>query len=327
MASRALAELCTRIVDCPHKTAPLAETPHAYAVGTTAIGADGSIAFDRARPVSPQTYEAWIARATPRLGDLILCREAPVGPVAVVPEEPRVCLGQRTVLLRPDPRVADHRWLAHSLRSPATQATMRSQAEGSTVAHLNVSDVRTLLVEVPTLAEQRAIASVLGALDDKIESNRRLDRLASLSWIEHATPALGIGGAERVPVGDLIADGTLVVNDGYRAKNSELGATGIPFLRAGNLTANGLDLRGADLAPPAVIARAGSKVSAPWDTAFTSKGTVGRITLIEPHAEPSVYSPQICFWRSAQPELLSPFVLHAWMRSPRFTEQVDAVKG
>lgn len=198
MAGRTLADLCTHLVDCPHKTAPLADAPHGYAVGTTAIGVDGTIAFNRARPVNAITYEAWTARATPKPGDLILCREAPVGPVAVVPEDPKVCLGQRTVLLRPDPRFADYRWLAYRLRSPETQASMRSQAEGSTVVHLNVSDVRGLRVEVPALEEQRAIVSVLGTLDDKIESNRRL---GNAIWnviteeFRRACPIVGGGGA------------------------------------------------------------------------------------------------------------------------------------
>ena len=65
---------------------------------------------------------------------------------------------------------------------------------------------------------------------------------------------------------DLIAAGTLVVNDGYRAKNSELADTGIPFLRAGNVTAVGLVLDDADMVPPDVVKRAGFKVARPWDT-------------------------------------------------------------
>jgi type I restriction enzyme S subunit len=182
-------------------------------------------------------------------------------------------------------------------------------------------------VRLPPVAEQRAIASVLEALDGKIESNLRLADATTLTWIEPANRALRFGDVEEVPVSRLIADGTLNVNDGYRAKNAELDKSGIPFLRAGNLTANGIDLAGADLVPPEVVARAGRKVSALWDTAFTSKGTVGRITLIEPSIEPYVYSPQICYWRSTNLSKLSPFVLHAWMRGTQFTSQVNAVKG
>lgn len=47
-------------------------------------------------------------------------------------------------------------------------------SEGSTVPHLNVADVRRFRVPVPPRIEQGRVASVLGALDDKIDSNGRL---------------------------------------------------------------------------------------------------------------------------------------------------------
>src|SRR5262249_60295861 len=59
-----LSEACELIADCPHKTAPEAEAAFAYAVGTKAID-HGRIYFDKARPVDQETYESWIARATP----------------------------------------------------------------------------------------------------------------------------------------------------------------------------------------------------------------------------------------------------------------------
>lgn len=174
MPAETLAEVCSLIVDCPHNTAPTANEPFAYAVGTTAISSDGRIDLDKARGVSEETYTKWVMRATPRKGDLIFCREAPVGPVAMVPDEPRICLGQRTMLLRPDATRVDAGWLAAFLRTPTNLAALMSRSEGSTVAHINVSDVRRFEIVLPPLDEQHAIASVLKALDHKIESNRRL---------------------------------------------------------------------------------------------------------------------------------------------------------
>lgn len=237
-------------------------------------------------------------------------------------------VNQHVAIVRPMAGKLDSRFLHAVLVAPSMKARLLSLASaGATRKALTKGMLADLEVPIPPLLEQRAIASVLGALDDKIESNLRLADAATLMWIEPANRVFRLGSTDQVPVSRLIADGTLAINDGYRAKNAELAEAGIPFLRAGNLTANGLDLAGAGLVPPEVVARAGSKVSAVWDTAFTSKGTVGRITLIEPPAEPSVYSPQVCFWRSVAPSKLSPFLLHAWMRSARFTSQIDAVKG
>jgi type I restriction enzyme S subunit len=167
-------QVCSIVVDCEHKTVPEDLYGSAWAVGTPAM-TDGRIDFSRAKRISDDTYDLWTRRAVPVEGDLILAREAPVGPVVRVPASPKVALGQRTVLLRPRPDVIDSRYLHFLLMSSDMQHQMHSKSEGSTVRHLNVEDVRALpLPPLPLLLEQRAIVEVLGALDDKVESNRRL---------------------------------------------------------------------------------------------------------------------------------------------------------
>ena len=56
--------------------------------------------------------------------------------------------------------------------------------------------------------------------------------------------------ADVVRLADLVDDGVLVINDGYRAKNAELGSEGLPFVRAGNVR-NGFDFADADILMPA----------------------------------------------------------------------------
>ncbi|MCA0178740.1 MAG: restriction endonuclease subunit S [Actinobacteria bacterium] len=168
-----LADLCSDIVDCAHKTAPIDESGEHFAVGTPAMR-NHIINFSEARRISEATFKAWTTRLRPRVGDLLLAREAPVGPVVRIPESENVAPGQRTVLLRPRAGTCDSRFLYYFLTSPRVQAELQVKAAGSTVPHLNVADVRTLPADaVPPLAEQRAIAEVLGALDDKIAANAR----------------------------------------------------------------------------------------------------------------------------------------------------------
>ncbi len=290
---------------------------------------NGGFDFSMADRVPPETV-ARVGEKRSRVGDVVFTSKGTVGRFALVGHEtePFVFSPQLCYWRSLDPGAIDPRYLYfwfHGIECQHQLDLLKGQTDMAD--YVSLRDQSAMSVTLPAPSEQRAIASVLGALDDKIESNRRVGGAAEATWIAQAIKALAIGDTDPVPVGDLIADGVLVVNDGYRAKNSELTGAGIPFLRAKNLTSDGLDLRGADLAPPDLVARAGSKVSAAWDTAFTSKGTVGRITLIEPNTESAVYSPQVCFWRSARREALSPFVLHAWMRNQRFTAQLDAVKG
>lgn len=77
----------------------------------------------------------------------------------------------------------------------------------------------------------------------------------------------------HIPIADLIAAGELVINDGYRAKNSELSTTGLPFARAQNID-DGFHFDGVDCFPEADLRKVGIKVSQPGDAGFTRQKTL-----------------------------------------------------
>lgn len=164
-----------QVVDCEHKTAPAAPAglEFGYSVGTPHLR-DGRIDYAAAKWVTRETYEAWSRRAVLRQGDLILAREAPVGQVALVDPVLPTCLGQRTVLVRPDTELVVDRFLHGYLLGAEAQRWMEDRSTGSTVAHLNVADVREIPVALPPIPEQHRIASLLCAFDDLIETNRTL---------------------------------------------------------------------------------------------------------------------------------------------------------
>ena len=132
-----------------------------------------------------------------------MAREAPVGNVALVPEGMKPCLGQRTLLIRPNPRKVNPAYLAYLLVSPAVQGTIHALTNGVTVPHLNMKDVRALaLPQLPALVEQGRIASVLAAYDELIENcQRRIRILEDMArglyreWFVH----FRFPGAESLP--------------------------------------------------------------------------------------------------------------------------------
>ncbi|MER6313625.1 restriction endonuclease subunit S [Streptomyces sp. NPDC001581] len=177
MTDLTLSDLCELIVDCKNRTPPEAnpgEQPVGFAIGTPHI-INGRIRLSEAKPVSQETFDIWTARAVPQENDIVLTREAPVGRVGRIEEGMLVCLGQRTMLLRPETQRTDSRFLQYFLLSSTVQDLLHAQASGSTVAHLRVAQVRDLKVPpVPPLKEQRRIGAALGALDDKIAINERV---------------------------------------------------------------------------------------------------------------------------------------------------------
>lgn len=213
-----LDDLCLNIADCLHKTAPINELGNFFAVGTPAMRGN-SINYSLARRIDDVTFDEWTKRLRPRYGDLLLAREAPVGPVVRIPVEENVAPGQRTVLLRPDTTKVTSDYLYFLLIAPEQQERLNQPVGGSTVAHLNVADVRSFrLPDVPSLMEQRRIAGVLGALDDKIESNLRTISLSESLILAHFSSLFNSG---HVSAGTALSD-LIDVNPRYSLKRESL---------------------------------------------------------------------------------------------------------
>ncbi len=161
-----------QIIDCEHETAPL-EIDGIPSIRTPNIG-KGRLILDGVNKVSEKTYQLWTKRAKPEPGDLILAREAPVGNASIIPSNLKVCLGQRTVLIKPYKSRICSEYLNYLINSYAVNNYLINISNGATVGHLNVTDIRKLkLPSLLPLSIQRKIAAVLSSYDDLIENNNR----------------------------------------------------------------------------------------------------------------------------------------------------------
>jgi type I restriction enzyme S subunit len=171
-----LNDLCEFIIDCEHKTAPIQEIGYP-SIRTPNIG-KGNLILDGVNRVSEEVYLEWSKRGKPEPGDLIIAREAPVGNIAIIPDGLKVCLGQRTVLVRPNNDKVDSRYLCYYLLGNEAQGQILTKTSGATVAHLNMKDIRGLKISnLPNISLQKQIASILSAYDDLIENNNQRIKL------------------------------------------------------------------------------------------------------------------------------------------------------
>lgn len=171
-----LLDVCELIIDCEHKTAPTEESGYP-SIRTPNIGR-GYLQLENVNRVSEETYRLWTKRAVPQPGDLIMAREAPVGNVAMIPEGLQPCLGQRTLLIRPNKTKINSRYLTYLLLGDEVQGTIHAMTNGVTVPHLNMEDIRSLeLPELPVLPVQCRIAGMLSAYDDLVENDLRRIRI------------------------------------------------------------------------------------------------------------------------------------------------------
>ena len=175
MSEFLLNEVCELIVDCPHTTAndegkgfPLVRTPN--------IG-KGRLVYNGMHRVCEDVYNKRNARAIPQENDLIFAREATAGNVALIQKGEKVCLGQRTVLIRPNQEKVNPAFLTYFLLAPKQQYNLLSTANGATVAHVNLPTIRNLKIDLPELPAQHRIASILSRYVSLIENYQKQIKL------------------------------------------------------------------------------------------------------------------------------------------------------
>ncbi|MGZ8916186.1 MAG: restriction endonuclease subunit S [Methylobacter sp.] len=153
-----LSEACSHVVDCLHRT-PLYELDGIPAIRTTDIE-NGVLKLDQAYRVSESEYEIQASRLRPIPNDIVYSREAPMGYAALIPPKTRVCISQRVMHFRAQEDV-NPTYLMEALNSPFVKKQVEKFATGSTVKHINVGDVKKLLVALPAKVQQDEVANIL----------------------------------------------------------------------------------------------------------------------------------------------------------------------
>lgn len=174
MEYKTIKELCDLVVDCPHSTPTWTE--HGKIVIRNNNIKNGRIDFTSPSFTDDEHFAQRIKRAVPKAGDIVITREAPMGEVGMIPEGIECCLGQRMVLLRANERICDKHYLLYGLQSQFVQHQISwSEGTGTTVSNLRIPHLEQIRVPYVPLDQQKKISSVLYALEDKIENNRKLN--------------------------------------------------------------------------------------------------------------------------------------------------------
>lgn len=171
---RTIRELCSIVVDCPHST-PTWTSEGKIVVRNNNIK-NGRIDLSSPSYTDEEHFLQRIKRAVPQPGDLIITREAPIGDVGMIPEGVECCLGQRMVLLRADSSICDNYYLLYSLQSRYVQHQISwSEGTGTTVSNLRIPHLEQIKIPYLPLPKQKAIASVLRSLEEKMSINRKIN--------------------------------------------------------------------------------------------------------------------------------------------------------
>ena len=117
-----------------------------------------------------------LSKYTLRQGDIVFSRVGSVDRRSLVRDaEEGWLFSGRCLRVRPDVNKIDPTYLSYFFGLSAFREHIRSIAVGATMPSLNTQILSNVPIVYPPLPEQRAIAHVLGTLDDKIELNRQMN--------------------------------------------------------------------------------------------------------------------------------------------------------
>ena len=122
------------------------------------------------RTLSSQGLKNCSARLVPR-GTVLLSTRAPIGLVAIANKELATNQGIRNLIPSKD---VTSEYLYYWLK--ANTAVLEQHAAGTTFSELSGTALKRIQLRLPPLPEQKAIAHILGTLDNKIELNHRMNQ-------------------------------------------------------------------------------------------------------------------------------------------------------
>ena len=187
-------------------------------------------------PAKAKTLEA--NQAHP--GDVVFTQRGTLGQVSLVPESPfrAYVVSQSQMKLSVNPSIADSLFVFYYFTSREQQKLIQGNAIQTGIPHINLGILRGLPVQLPRLAQQRAIAAVLSDVDEQIGSLEAL--IAKKRDIKQAVMQQLLTGKTRLPgfggeweTGRLGNLGTFCKGKGIR--RDELGETGARCVRYGEL--------------------------------------------------------------------------------------------
>jgi type I restriction enzyme, S subunit len=235
--SKQLGELC-RFIDYRGKT------PEKTASGLRLITAKNvKMGYLQETPmeyVAPESYDAWMTRGIPKMGDVLFTTEAPLANVAQLDTNEKVVFAQRIIVLQPAVNSLDRTFLKYLLLSDIAQKRILGRGTGATVQGIKASLLKTIPIEFPPLPEQRRIVRILdeafaGLETAKANAEKNLENSRAL-FESHLRSVLGSKKWKWKMLGEL-CDG---VEYGSSAKSKKKGK--VPVLRMGNIQDGRLDL-------------------------------------------------------------------------------------
>ena len=224
--------------------------------------------------ISEAEYKKFMVRGFPKIGDVLLTTEAPMGIVARLDRED-VAVAQRLLTLRGKKGVLDNDYLLYLLQSPYGQALLKEKETGTTVTGIKQAEFRKIIIHLPEYSIQKKIASILRCIDEKIKLNNEINNnlqqqaLCLYELYFSSYPKTG-------QIGDYCC-----VKSGFAFKSSWWTEEGVKVIKIGSINQDNLNLEDCSYVDNDKIPKAKEFIVREGDIVIAMTGaTIGKFAMI-----------------------------------------------
>ena len=171
-----LNNLCLNITDGEHGTIQNDNDGRYFLLSNKNIINGQIIISDADRRINKESFSKINKRTKLENGDLVISTVGVLGKLAIIKAENLNYDFQRSVgIIKCDEKKINTKYLYYYLNTQFVQNRLNHLSKGAVQKCLFISDLKNLEIDFPDLPTQQKIASVLSALDDKIELNNRIN--------------------------------------------------------------------------------------------------------------------------------------------------------
>jgi len=229
-------------------------------------------------------------------------------------------------VLRPDEQRIHPRFLYCCVFNQAFTDYLITREKGAAYPAVSPEDIANVEIPLPSLTHQRAIACILGALDDKIELNRRmnetLEQIAQAifkKWfIEPTKNGKLPEGWREGTLGDIAG-----LIGGYAFKSKDWIEDGVPVVKIGSVKRGIVDLREVSFVSIDVAEQARRFRLDVGDFLISMTGYVGEVGLVPPTENLPLLNQRVGKFVLEKPGTSRLGFLYCFTRRPEFKSQVE----
>jgi len=307
----------------------------------------GKIDYDVSQEYIPsELYETVMSRGTPKIGDVVITTEAPLGNVASIDKE-NIALAQRVIKYRGKNGVLDNSYLKYFMLGPIFQNMLDKKSSGSTVKGIKGSILHKLNLILPSLPEQQKIAEILSTVDAKIEViDQQITETQTLKkGLMQRLLTKGIGHTEfkDSPLGEipkswevveiqkLINQGRIISHldgnhGGLYPSADEFINEGIPYIGANCFLNNRVDFSKCKHLSMERSLKFKKGVAKNGDVLFAHNATVGPVAFLETNLDFVILSTTATYYRLDNKTIDAKYWMF-FLSSPIFKTQYEKVMG